>query len=206
MAKSSCSFLRMHDRAYLACFEENHAARMARHVLSKKYSIVPLPSSLNEFDFPAERFVPSSLTEIYKFDEMVQRFERNMEECVIVFSAGRSKYSQRRVAFLIGCHLIISKCCFAHDVYQCFCGPHEILGDNVQKAIIMDCWKALHKVRSLAWIDFRERFTQSTSQAGSIDMEEFMHYSRCMHDIDCFITTTAVHFTARHLSESTLAF
>ena len=44
---------------------------------------------------------------------------------------------------------------------------------------ILDCWRALHRAKSVGWIDFQERFDfDSTDETGAINMDEFIHYSR----------------------------
>ena len=42
----------------------------------------------------------------------------------------------------------------------------------------LDCWRALHRARTMAWIDFQEHIDSESYQDNVINMEEFIHYSR----------------------------
>ena len=105
-----CSLFHVHNRMYLVLFEGKYAERMAKQALNKQHILISISTYLNETGFPTEKsFVPSSLIEIYQFDDLVKLFERRYEDRMLIFCAGTNAISQARVVFLIGCHLIMSR-------------------------------------------------------------------------------------------------
>ncbi len=56
------------------------------------------------------------------------------------------------------------------EVRRVFLVPDEIS----RSSSALDCLRAPLQVKSLTWIDFRDRFAHTT-----IHMQELMHYSRC---------------------------
>ena len=180
---------------YLVLFEGKYAERMAKQALNKQHILISISTYLNETGFPTEKsFVPSSLIEIYQFDDLVKLFERRYEDRMLVFCAGTNAISQGRVVFLIGCHLIMSKAFSAHEVYRSFEGMECIASNHSRKeARIMDCWLALHQAKSLAWLDFSVQFGQYPDESRTINMEELMHYSRQIHDRISWNPTQSAH-------------
>ena len=172
------SFFHIHDRSYFVRFEGKRAERMAHHILNRKHLIISTQPYLNNYD-SEQSVTPASLIEIYKFDERVKQLERRNDDKILVFSAGGSVESQCRVAFLIGCHLIMSKSLDANAVYHIFERLDEVWSPKIhQKFSIMDCWQALHHAKSLAWLDFSEQIVPDSDEGSAINMEEFIHYSR----------------------------
>ena len=179
------SFLHIYDRAYFVRFERRHAERMttAQQALNKKFFIIDALSIFDDQDFATElSFVPSSLIEIYKFSNMVSMYERRNAQDLLVFAAGTNQAVQRKTAFLVGCHLIMSKSLDAQQVLEVFNVLHDLLNKKYEEVSAMDCWQALYQAKSLAWLTFSDPLEQSSHDAGTIDMDELIHYARC--DID----------------------
>ena len=174
------SFFHVHGQVYFVRYVGRHAERMAQHVLNKKHIIISLPLKFQiAADTDEQALVPSSLVEIYKFDQMVRQLERRNKDDVLVFSAGTNTNVQRRVAFLLGCQLIMSKALDAYEVNQIFNDFGGILGQSQdERSSAMNCWQALHQAKALAWVDFNEQFESHTDHTTTIDMEELIHYSR----------------------------
>ena len=169
------SLLHVHDRVYLIRLEGTRAERVAQLALSKRQITIMASSNFTELACSSP---PCSLTEIYRFNEMVKQLERRSEDQRLVFSAGTDKTMQRRVAFLLGCHLIMSKSLDAQDVIRILHGFDEIREhSNQEETGVTDCWRALHQAKSLLWLSFRERFGQYASDT-SLDIEELIHYSK----------------------------
>ena len=170
----------VHGRIYIVRFNNKHAERMAKNKLKNKHIILPLASILSKEVFTSARvFTPCSLMEIYRFHEMVSTISRQRSDHLLVFSAGIRKNEQVEVAFLVGCYLIMSKGMSAeaiHQIFQRFDGMH---GDKVSDEIgVVDCWKALYRAKSLAWLDFSANFARDPDNLTTIDIEEYIHYSR----------------------------
>ena len=177
---NSSFFFHVYDRAYLVPFVGKHADRLVQQVLNKKYLIIPMDSKIKECAVAAEQtFVPNSLIEIYKFDEMVRHFERRNSQHILVFSTGSSKEVQGRVAFLIGCTLIMSKSLDVCEVRRIFQKIGGFLRQSSRhQESIMDCWQALYQAKSLVWLDFREQLVPDSDEESTINIEELIHYSR----------------------------
>ena len=176
------SFFRAHSRLYVAFYAEKQAQKMAQHSLKVKYIIVPMASALigqDDVNMQTDCGAPSSLIDIYKFHEMTSQIARRDADHKLVFSAGPSVNGQIKVVFLIGCHMIMSRCLDAEKTYDVFRSFEEFFVDLGSSQVnILDCWRALHRSTCLGWIDFRERFDAEREQDQTIDMEEFIHYSR----------------------------
>ena len=176
------SFFHVHNQLYLALYDVKQAERMAHHSLKLKYVVVPICSSASNssetwVNDTTDGFIPASLIELYKFDEMANQIARRNADHKLVFSAGRNLQVQMRAAFLIGCHMVMSHGFDADKVFQIFKSFEEFFGCS--QVGILDCWRALHRAKSAGWVDFQERFDfDSCDETVAINMEEFIHYSR----------------------------
>ncbi len=155
---------------------------MAHHSLQLKYVIVPIIQTVStsqemwENDTAGE-VLPASLIELYRFDEMANQIARRNADHKLVFSGGRNLQLQMRAAFLIGCHMIMSHGLDAENVFQIFKSFGEFFTGT--QAGILDCWRALYRAKNVGWVDFQERFDFDYSDSTeTINMEEFIHYSR----------------------------
>jgi hypothetical protein len=99
-------FVQAHQHLFLALYEETQAKRMAQHMLKSKFVVVPCVHSIETNG--CEQFVPSPLQEIYRFDELANQASRQNAGLRLVFCAGLNPVIQARVAFLLGCHMLIS--------------------------------------------------------------------------------------------------
>lgn len=173
----------IHGRLHIVTLDGTNAERMAQCMLKKKHLVVFIASKSEEYPVhaaPRDCFDPSSLIEIYKFDEMVNTIARRNPDQMLVFSVGSETETQARAAFLIGCHLIMSSCLDPDEVRRVFQWSDGNLGPTARVCnTIFGCWRALHHAKALAWIDFRDRFGRVCDDSMTIDMAELMHYSRC---------------------------
>jgi hypothetical protein len=179
-AKSS--FFHIHKELYLALYDEEQAERMAHHSLQLKFVIVPILSTVDPQESCSGNnktvlFLPASLIEVYKFDEMTNQVARRNADHKLVFSAGRNVHFQTRAAFLVGCHMVMSHGFDAEKTFQVFKSFEEFF--DWSQIGILDCWRALYRAKSAGWIDFQERFDFGSDDGTmTINMEEFIHYSR----------------------------
>ncbi len=155
---------------------------MARHSLKLKYVIVPIIQTVGNSqemcgNDTTDEFLPASLIELYRFDEMANQIARRNADHKLVFSGGRNLQLQMRAAFLIGCHMIMSHGLDSENVFQIFKSFEEFFGST--QVGILDCWRALHLAKTAEWVDFQERFDcDYCDETKTINMEEFIHYSR----------------------------
>ena len=179
-AKSS--FFCAHQRIYIALYDERQAERMAKHALNVKYVVVSNKSMLRErhdLRVQEEDFRKVSLVDIYKFNQMANQVARRNVDCKLVFSAGCETKRQIKVVFLIGCHLLLSQGLDADQTCNILAGFQELFAhDGNNQVNALDCWRALHRAASVSWIDFREHLNNECDEDHTINMEEFIHYSR----------------------------
>ena len=180
--KTKCSFFNVHTRIYVALYDEKQAQRMAQHALKTKYIIIPVSAVWkrdHDSGIEEENFTVSSLIEIYKFDEMANQMARRNADHKLVYTAGCSVRGQIKVVFLIGCHMIMSLGLDAEHVHNIFKSFDEffVRCDESQVNALV-CWRALHRAACASWINFQERFDLERGDERTINMEEFIHYSR----------------------------
>ena len=171
-------------RLHLTLHGAENAAKVAR-MDGETSNFLIIPGSSN--DVQGERFVqpgfgPSSLTEIFKFDEMICQIERSHPSQKLVVCAGRLPLERARTAFLVGCHLIISHRTDLEQTYMTLEKLHGIF-EQVSSAkggelSVRSCLAAVYAAKKWDWIDFRERFNVLPTMSHSMQIDEYMHYAR----------------------------
>ena len=177
------SFYHVHKQMYLALHEEEQTKSLAEH--SWKHKSVVVNMSMNcrytQNCGLTESFSPASLVEIYRFDEMANQVSRRNIDNKLIFAAGLSVHVQARVAFLVGCHLIMSHGLDAEQTHSIFKNFEEffIFEDKDNNINNLACWRALYTAKNATWVDFQERFDlQCDDDIPTICMPEFIHYAR----------------------------
>ena len=184
----SGSFSPITSNLYFALFDADQTEKMAQHTLKTKYIVVPMTAmcKYTQEGNIADHFTPSSLSEFYRFNVMANQIKRRNADHKLVFAAGRNIQVQRRAVFLIGCHVIMSHGLDSESTFSFFKNSKELFASNGRGQVnILDCWHALDRAKSIGWIDFQELFNiESTKDIdiATLDMEEFIHYSRYFLD------------------------
>ena len=152
----------------------------------EKSRIVMIPFNAIQRGFcEAERtsensFHPSYLTAIYKFGASISKISSLNEHKKMVFFTSRDIQSQSKLAFLLGCHLIMAHGLGFEETCLAFVPiwkMHEhicLIVRSVEKSLRAFCC-----ARCLNWIDFGKTF-KALDKKETIDVEEFEHYSRCV--------------------------
>jgi SUMO ligase MMS21 Smc5/6 complex component len=111
---------------------------------------------------------------------MVNQVSRRNFDSRLVFAATRSKSIQRKVAFLLGCHLIMSHDIGVDEVIESFIGVSEIVQEVDETQVgLLDSWFAVHRAKSISWLNFGETFdSEAESNPVTINIEEYIHYAR----------------------------
>lgn len=171
----------IYGRIYLTLHDEENALRIAR-LEATNFLVIPrlqidLPASISE-----DNFHPPSLTDIFKFDEMMQCIERKNPSKKLVFCAGRTAHDQSRAAFLIGCHAIVSCGAQLVEIRKSISRLNFTFNQRTHSIstglTIQSCLSAVFRAKESNWIDFRETFSTLPANCHSIQMEEYMHYAR----------------------------
>jgi hypothetical protein len=152
---------------------------MAQAKVNGKYIIIPLSQGRH-----GERiieFSPSSLVEIFRFDEMIRATQRHNPGYKIVLCTGPDLYTQMKGIFLTGCHLIMSQCFnFEETVGAFMFFEHAMRGATIagDELTMPCCWMALYRAKCLGWIDFGDIFDTGIEEDNRIFLEEYIHYAR----------------------------
>ena len=176
------SFFRVHQQIYLALHDAKQAGNTAHHAIAGKHVVVPITSRCGQehkTTYKVAGFSPSSLADIYKFNEIVNQVARRYPDSKLIFAAGTNAQDHIRVVFLIGCHLMVSLGIDAERTFKVFRRFDDFfVCSNEYNLGMMDCWRSFHRAALMGWIDFKERFDLEFPDQYTIDMEEFIHYSR----------------------------
>jgi hypothetical protein len=185
------SFLLVHNRLYLALLGEKQAEIVSRNILTMNYLVVPLSvadvadisssSSDKEIYANEEVFEPPSLGNIFKFDEMASALERKHPRMKLVFQTGPVPSTQIKMAFLMGCHMIMTHGIGFEETNLAFRNFRSLFGFESHESAditIASCWRAFCCAKSLAWIEFNKVVCDYTHDDPCIHIDEYMHYAR----------------------------
>jgi hypothetical protein len=135
-------------------------------------------------EYGYDQYIPPSLTEICKFDEMLCRIERNNPNRKLVICAGKYLIHQAQIAFLVRLYLIISRGIKWKDAYTALKKMHGIFDLVLSSKYvglglsIRICLSAIYAAKIRKWIDFRENFNALPARPQSIHIDEYMHNGR----------------------------
>ena len=192
----SPSFLHVYNRIYLALLHEQHAEIISKSILTFNYVIVPLTRCQVEVEIeqsqpgPSDRFHPPSLGDIFKFDEIASSLQRKHPRMKLVFQAGEDKAIQLKMAFLIGCHMMMRHDCGFEETYLSFKGMQSLFDSKAPESAdtvsITSCWRAFYCAKRLNWMEFDTVATETTCDNRCIHMDEYMHYAR-WRTTECYV-------------------
>jgi hypothetical protein len=185
-SSATCSsFIHVHRNIYLALYDHAQAKRMAEHELNHNFLVLPLNTSTREHARVSDEcagFMPSSLAQIYRFDQMVREISRKNAGAKLVFCSGVERLTQMKTAFLIGTHLIMTHCVDPDGISSAFQPMSEILDfvlpSEATQLSIRNCWSSLASAKEMNWLDFWEIFDTGNHEDASINLDEYSHYAR----------------------------
>jgi hypothetical protein len=163
---------------------------MSQNILLGKCVLVQMSSCSNS----GTSFVPSSLTEIFRFDEMLRTTVRHNPGHKLVICTNVGAYVQTKTVFLTGCHLMMTHSFTFRQTFEAFKHLKGLLPsfDETQLTSLPCCWMALYRAKCLGWVDFGDIF--DIGPADSIFIEEYIHYARQVHPpVTCHPYPSLVH-------------
>jgi hypothetical protein len=170
--------IHIHGRIYLTLYDEEETLKVAQHETTNYVVIPPLKTEadkLSAFSLP-------SLSEVFKFDEMVRNAARKCASKKLVFSAGCSLFIRVRTTFLIGCHLLVSSDIGFEVLYSALERLHQMFdlasANNDIGSSVSSGLRAISRAKAHDWINFKETFETGQGNASSIAMDEYLHYAR----------------------------
>ena len=177
---SDSIFLHIYNGIYLTMHEASDADKMAQHKLYGKRIIIPF---FSRGPNPSRQtFIPSSLAEIFKFDEMMRGIHRHNPSHSIVLCAGVDPFVQAKAIFLAGCHMMMTQGFSYAETVAAFAKARTALPNTGRmesdESSVDCCWFALYRAKSLGWIDFGDIFDTGCDNPSRIFIEEYIHYAR----------------------------
>ncbi len=159
---------------YLTFVESDMADSICHNIFLGKCVLVQM-SACNSAH---SSFAPSSLTEIFRFDEILRTTTRHNPGHKLVICTSADEYVQAKAVFLTGCHLIMTHGLTSKQTSETFKQLQVFLPlfDESQLASLPCCWNAVYRAKCMGWIDFGDIF--DIGPEDSIFIEEYIHYAR----------------------------
>ena len=171
------SFFNLHGRFYLALHEDDIAHRVAQSEFVKNYFVVSQSTSLMSSG-SLHSFNPT-LAEVYRFDCMTKNILRaHGDQCKVVFSTGKDVKLQVRLAFLLGCNMIMSHGIGHEAAFASLKPMHSLFLHLELDRPMMEYFHAVSKAKQNRWIDFSDWLRDFKNLPTSSDMDEYIHYAR----------------------------
>jgi hypothetical protein len=124
-------------------------------------------------------FEPSSLSEIFRFNAMVAKISKLYAGFKLIFCAGRFVQSKVQLAFLLGCHMIMTHGLGFEEAYLAFRPIYGLFEETSSDEMSVEkAMRAFCCAKCLNWIDFGQQIDGSTGDH-PICMDESDHYARC---------------------------
>jgi hypothetical protein len=161
---------------------ETHAkcSRMLRlQGLQKQTVVVSMEIFCKELDDRLD-FLPISLEDISRFYDFIRStcHSSTRSQNHIIFCTGPVYRIQFGTVFLLGCYMLI--CGLNSEEVRHALYPFERTMGRFQcnGMSCNDFWSAIYRVMRNRWVTFDEVYLSDASNGTSIEIEEYIHYSR----------------------------
>ena len=176
---------------YITFLESEAAESMSQNILLGKCVLVQMSACANS----GPSFVPSSLTEIFRFDDMLRTTLRHNPGHKMVICTNVDAYVQTKTVFLTGCHLMMTHGFSFRQTSEAFKHLKGFLPSFDENQLSLPCcWMALYRAKCLGWVNFGDIFDFGPED--SIFIEEYMHYARQIRPPFRFHLHSMHHLTA----------
>ena len=121
---------------------------------------------------------PISLGNLYRFSQSIIDSRHDHPDKQLIVCSGQDPEKVTRCCLILGGYFIIHhnvQVCDLEDMFAHISSSFvsmQPLRKSSERVTVLDCWRALHRVRSLSWINF----TQDLDFDQCIDMQEYLHY------------------------------
>ena len=119
-----------------------------------------------------------TLSELHRFDRWLQNISSSNPGVQIRVMAGSDPLLQVRTAFLLGGHLIASQGRGFEETFLAFRPLHQTIDLQLGLAEFKNSLRSICCAKCLRWIDFDYSSDDELTTNGSIQMDEYAHYSR----------------------------
>ena len=182
-SKCSSDILHVYNNIYIAFGDIEQVKLTSRSDESiMLIPFIPIQRPHDSGSAPEDKhlFQPSYLTAIWNFDEKVKGATKHHYGQKLVFcSTVPDMQSCARIAFLLGCHMIMTHGIGFEETYLAIrCILQRIAESSSLELAVETSLRAFCSARCLSWIDFSQNKLNKGAEHQSIDMEEFVHYAR----------------------------
>jgi hypothetical protein len=184
------NFVYIHNRLLMASFDELQYPAISRKISSLNYVVVPFAQShIAKFSLEENVgnglyenfFNPPNADDIYKFDLMACALEEKSPTQKIVFLSGQDQQAQAMLAFLLGCHMMLSHGLGFEETYLAFRRLHGLLDPQSHdgpQISVKTCLRAFCRAKCSDWIVFKDLAAASSESSFSIHILKYLHYAR----------------------------
>ena len=124
-------------------------------------------------------FLPSSLSAISRFNDMVNNISGTHPHSNLIFCTSNVESYQPRLAFLLGCHLIMAQGLGFEETYLAFRPLDNLISDESgNKITIQIALRAFCCAKCMGWIEFTNDCSECKQGTQMICMDEYEHYAR----------------------------
>ena len=176
-------FVKSQSIAFAAC-DISHAKFILKHQVDSAHFISVSRPSVDEskskkpqdLDQPK---APNSLANFFTFSQCLVDARHDHPSKTLVVCSGREPEMVTRSALLLGGHLLVNLGMPLSEVEDIFSPissgfmPMRPCCNAKEVVTVLDCWRALHRARQYAWIDFTSDLVDLDR---CIDMQEHIHY------------------------------
>jgi hypothetical protein len=166
-----------------------HDHKFSSSNASTRYIIVPLHetkvteiiSRQAPYLTEDEMFAVPDLRDIRDFHETVCALDRKSPTKMLVFQMGTDKACQATLAFLMGCHMMLSHGLGFEETYLSFGRLHSIMDPQSRDGphiSVKSCLRAFCRAKCFEWFMFNEHDDGLPEKHGTMHIDEYLHYAR----------------------------
>ena len=179
-------FVYLHNRLYISILDNQMAAIALKCISNMKFKYVSLLRS-NIADIihrlPAmpsiTLFSAPCLKDILQFDHMASGIQQRSPTKKIVFQVGSEASAQATMAFLLGCHMMLSNGLGFEETFLALGRMIQSLDNREQGCLAISmrsCLRAFCRAKCSGWI--RTADSGTCGDSSSIHIDEYLHYAR----------------------------
>jgi hypothetical protein len=182
------SMISIHNRLLLASLDGQISPAVFAKLSSLNYAFIPLRQTTvtaiiqrNSQEILHDSFLDLRLEDIYEFDRIACAVEATYPTKRIVVPTGSDSSSRATIAFLMGCHMMLSHGLGFEETYLAFRRLHSIMdpqSSNGPQITVKSCLRAFCRAKCFQWITFQDPSENSPDTQGSIQIDEYLHYAR----------------------------
>ena len=173
--------LHIHNNLYVSLTDVEQERRRSQPV-DQKIVLIPFNSvhccEENSCEV-GKAFQPSYLSAIYNFDAKIRNISAKCDGCKLVFSTSELAVCRVKLAFLLGCHMIMTHGIGFEETFLAIRQLFKLVGEGTTMTdSVGNSLRAFCSAKCLNWIEFSKILKKTDGNQHTIDMEEFDHYSR----------------------------